>query len=67
VTLTNVQITSDPDNYGEVTTNYGVTIDDLFYQANMSDGDTYSSVTGVITYSYSAYKLLPRDASDVVM
>jgi hypothetical protein len=66
VTLTDVQITSDPDNYGEVTTNYGVTIDDLFYQADMSSGESYSSVTGVITYSYSAYKLLPRDASDVV-
>ncbi len=67
VTLTNVEVTSDPDNYGEVTTNYGVTIDDLFYQANMSNGETYSSVTGVITYSYSAYKLEPRDAADVVM
>ncbi|MFH1464627.1 MAG: hypothetical protein ABIO70_09595 [Pseudomonadota bacterium] len=66
VTLEEVEITGDPDTYGEVTTNYGITINDLFYQANLSEGDHLSSVTGVIEYSYDAFKIEPRDAPDLV-
>jgi predicted extracellular nuclease len=66
VTLTEVQITSDPDTYGEVETNYGITINDLFYDAGLGDGDSYAAVTGIIEYSYDAYKLEPRDADDLV-
>jgi len=67
LTLTDVQITSDPDNYGEVETNYGITVNDLFYDAGLGDGDVYSAITGVIEYSYDAYKLEPRFAEDLVL
>jgi predicted extracellular nuclease len=67
ITLQDVQITTDADNYGEVETNYGINIDDLFHDAGLDEGDDYTSVTGVVTYSYEAYKLLPRDADDLVL
>lgn len=66
VKLMDVNITSDQDNYGEVTTNYGVTIDDLFYNGDLADGQSYASVTGVITYSFEVFKLEPRSAADFV-
>jgi hypothetical protein len=65
VTLQDVEVTSDPDNYGEVTTNYGITINDLFFQADLTEGTLLSSVTGAIEYSYDAFKIEPRDAADI--
>ena len=32
----------------------------------LSPGDTFTSITGVLDYSYGAYKLQPRDAADFV-
>ncbi len=66
ITLADVEITSDADSYGEVGTNYGINVNDLFYQANASSGASFGSVTGVLNYNYDAYKLEPRDASDFV-
>jgi hypothetical protein len=66
VELTGVDIVSDADNYGEVETNFGINIDDLFHDHGMGDGESYSSVTGVIIYSYENYKLEPREAGDIV-
>lgn len=66
ITLTNVDITSEADDYGEVGTNYGININDLFYQADLSKGDSLASVTGILQYNFENFKLEPRDASDLV-
>lgn len=65
VTLENVEITSDPDSHGEIGTNYGINIDDWFHDMNASSGDTFTSVTGLVLYSYDTFKLCPRASSDV--
>jgi predicted extracellular nuclease len=65
VTLADVAVTSD-SSYGEVETNYGIKLDTLYYEHNANNGDTFTSVTGVVYYSYDEWKLEPRDAGDLV-
>ncbi len=66
ITISDVEVTSAP-NYGQVSTNYaGLFIDDLFTDFTATTGDTFSSVTGVLYYSYEEWKLEPREASDLV-
>jgi hypothetical protein len=43
-----------------------VNIDDLFYAWDGGAGDTIDSITAPLYYAYSAFKLVPRSASDVV-
>jgi len=54
--------------YGEWSINDGtgsVGFDDLIYVVTPTLGWDYT-VTGPMTYSYSAFKILPRDANDVI-
>ncbi|MDP2315154.1 MAG: hypothetical protein Q8P41_19800 [Pseudomonadota bacterium] len=65
LTLADVTVTSE-EEFGEVQTNYVIAIDDLYYAHDAANGDTFSTVTGVLYYSFSEWKLEPRDASDLV-
>ncbi len=66
ITLTDVTATSEPA-YGQVSTNYaGLFLDDLFVRFDVANGDSFGSVTGVLYYSYSEWKLEPRSESDLV-
>lgn len=67
ITLQDVEISSDADNYGEVETNFGININDLFHDHGLGDGESVSTITGVLNYNFDAYKLEPRDAADIVM
>ena len=40
-------------------------LQDETHPAHPDEGTTYSSITGVMTWSYSQRRILPRDASDV--
>lgn len=69
VELAGVMLTSDPDGYGQVTTSWGIVLDDLLWDhgtLDMAEGDEFGSITGVVSYSYETYRLMPRDAGDVV-
>ncbi len=66
ITLQDVEITSKPDGYNEVETNYDINIDDLFYDHDLQPGQSFSSVTGPLYYGYEAYKICPREAADLV-
>jgi predicted extracellular nuclease len=63
---------TDPDlGYGEWNVDDGsgnCRVDDLGlpYGFSVSQGDTYSSITGVLFYSYSNYKIEPRNTDDLV-
>ncbi len=63
VTLSNIQVTAEAD-YGEVETDWGLNIDDLFTDSP-SVGD-YSSITAIVNYSFGEFLLCPRDAVDVI-
>ena len=65
VTLNDVEITSD-GSYGEFETSWGITLDTMYYEYDVSNGDTFSSITGVVSYNYKAFKLEPRSAADMV-
>lgn len=60
-----VAVTSQPDNYGEVSLDNGLMMDDLLYDFSTEQGATYTNVTGQLGYSYSAWKLFPRAESDL--
>ncbi len=65
VTLDSVDVTSDPSAYGDVTTSWGVNVDDLFYSFTAANGDHYNTVTGPLYYAYSTWYVEPRSASDL--
>lgn len=65
VTLSDVGITSDIDDYGQVSTSYGLFIDNGLFNYQAANGDTFASVTGVVTYTFGEWKLWPRRESDI--
>jgi cytosine/adenosine deaminase-related metal-dependent hydrolase len=74
VTVTNVN-PDDPDDYDELEVD-GLRIDDLCIDGggdgglldndDYTGGESFTSVTGVLHYSFSNFKLLPRSTSDLV-
>ena len=60
VTISDVEVTTDDDGYGGVELDNGLIMDDLLYSHGASSGDTFSEITGLITYAYSAWRINPR-------
>lgn len=74
VSVTNVN-PDDPDDYDETTLTGGLRIDDLCVDGGGEGGildngyalgQSFSSVTGVLHYSFDNFKLLPRSLADIV-
>ena len=65
VSLMNVQATSDIDSYGEIELNMDIEMDNYFYDFSAENGQTWTSITGVVSYNYEAWKIYPRDANDL--
>lgn len=53
------------DQYGDFAIGSGVLVDDTFYKFVPTAGQSLSSVTGFLSYGFNAWRILPRDASDV--
>jgi len=67
VTVESVTVTDDSLMYGQWAIDDGVLIDDMFFvHPAVTNGDTFTSITGVGYFSYSEYKIEPRDAADFV-
>ena len=67
VQVTNAQCNNDNAGFGEWVVNDGsgdMTIDDLLFSYTPILNTNYN-VTGPVTYNYSVFKILPRDANDV--
>ena len=67
--LTNVNCESLPDQYKEWKVGDGmdnISVDDLIYEFTPTLNTKYD-ITGVMYYSFSTRKILPRSASDVVV
>ena len=60
-----VEATSDLDENGQVSTDWGLFLDDLFFEYTAAEGDTWATVTGPLYYSYSEWKVCPRTAADL--
>ncbi len=65
VRLSDVTVTSSPDTYNEVETDWGINVDDLIADHGLEAGATCASLTGLVTYTYGAWKILPRTADDL--
>ncbi|MEC7987416.1 MAG: hypothetical protein VX278_19765 [Myxococcota bacterium] len=65
IALENAEIVEELD-YGNCSLNYnGIILDDELYRYEVSAGDVFPALTGVVTYSYGEFKLYPRDESDM--
>ena len=51
--------------YGEAPLSADLSIDDRFIPISSEPGATYTSVTGPISYAFSAWKIYPRTADDL--
>ncbi|PRP95484.1 hypothetical protein ENSA5_38350 [Enhygromyxa salina] len=69
VTVTN-ENPDAPDEFGEFEITGGLRVDDLFFSFDNwmkpAMGANYTSITGVLVYNFSNYKLEPRDGADLV-
>lgn len=70
VTLRDVAVTAAPNQYGQVAIDWdGIVIDDVYVTVTPGTPPTstaWSSVTGVVTYAFGQFMLLPRTAADLV-
>jgi predicted extracellular nuclease len=68
LTLQGLRITSEADSYGQSDTSFGILLDDMLFYYNdyYGMGDSFTAVTGPLTYTFDAYKLEPRDIDDFV-
>ena len=59
----------DPSDYGEFAVDGNLRVGDQLW-ADLPEhpavGTNYTSITGVLTYTFGNYKLLPRDADDLI-
>jgi predicted extracellular nuclease len=60
VTIGAVDVTSDDDGYGAVDLSNGLKLDDLLFSHGASSGDSFSEITGLISYSFEFYRINPR-------
>ena len=66
ITVENVEVTNPDLGYGEFEIDSSVAVDDLFYLHKPAKGDTLTSITGQLTYTYGAYKIVPHNADSIV-
>jgi hypothetical protein len=59
----------NPDlSFGEWTVTGGILIDNMFLDRppGLTVGQTFTSITGVVHYTYGNYKIEPRALTDIV-
>lgn len=69
VTLANVAVLSAKDDHGEFTVGTAaapLTVDDVIFDAPEPLPARYTTLTGVLHYSFGSYRVLPRSAADLV-
>lgn len=66
VALEGITVTGAADDYGQYPTDFSLLLDDELYDHAFEEGTTYASVTGVVAYDFSEWKLWPRNGDDIV-
>lgn len=61
-----VNVTSNPDSYGEADLDIGITMDDCLFDYDAGSGDSFASIIGPVTSYQAEYKICPRDRKSVV-
>ena len=69
VQVENVTVTEPVVMYGEFKVTGDLIVDDLFFVPNPGPkpamGDKYTSITGLVAFSFDVFKLSPRDLADL--
>lgn len=65
VRLAFVEVGAEGD-YGEVATNFGINLDDLFIDVGGFANADYTTVTGHVTYGFETFKVVPDSNDDFV-
>ncbi|MBK9367000.1 MAG: hypothetical protein IPN01_11870 [Deltaproteobacteria bacterium] len=65
VSLIDVSL-GDEGSYGEVETNFGLNLDDLFTNVSSYANQDYATVTGHVFYGFETYKVVPDSTDDFV-
>ena len=50
----------------EPITNWGIAIEDTFMDVALTEGTSFTSVTGILTYNWDTYKIAPRSDADLI-
>jgi hypothetical protein len=69
VSMTDVTITDVPDPLEDEhapVTDKGLSVADQLMEISMSEGDFFTSITGIVTYLWDLYRIAPRSAADIV-
>ena len=67
VRLSDVMIATVPDRTEDEhapVTDWGLSVADKMMDISVSEGSTYSSITGILTYSWNLFRIAPRSDSD---
>ena len=59
-----------PDDYDEFTITGGLRVDDFIWEDldnTYTAGTTFNSISGMLHYAYGNYKIVPRNAEDIVL
>ncbi len=67
VTLENVEVVEADDGYGNLVVNDGLIIDDqIFGEFDIAAGTAFQSITGIVSFGWEQYRILPRTQDDMV-
>ena len=64
VTINDTTVSDTVNNYGEVSLSIGVKMDNDYFDFSTEQGDVIN-VSGIITYSFEAFKINPRSGADL--
>ena len=70
VSIGDVEITRIPEPEGDSresapVTNWDLSVADRFMEVEMEAGESFSSITGIVTFSWDLYRIAPRTAADL--
>jgi predicted extracellular nuclease len=66
VRIEDVTVVEADLGFGEWSVTGGARVDDQIFEYVPTAGEGFASITGVLTYNYGTYKIVPRDAADLV-
>ena len=66
ISLEDQTVTSDVNSYGEADLSFGIPMDNTFFNFDTCYDASYSSITGIVTYSFEEFKINPRSQEDLV-
>ena len=65
VSLSDQQVVSAINSYGEVNLSSGIAMDNIFYDFDTEYGASYDAVVGAVSYSFEEFKIGPRSDDDL--